>query len=215
LTTTGVLYMVWGDESPDDSIASLKRWHPELPVHVERLGEGSTLLDKAKMRDMTPFDVTLYLDADTLVLGRLDYGFAKAERHGLACCICENPWLARYSGFSGDDRIEYNTGVLFFERDCVVMRDWPVRARVPENAGRIEWGGNVMEMNDQLSFSLAVNGRALPFILPCNWNFRVQFHRACFGPIKVWHSRLACPAAVIEGSHRNDPMFQSVFNLTT
>ena len=26
-----------------------------------------------------------------------------------------------------------------------------------------------------------------PFILPLNWNFRPQWHRAFFGQIRIWH----------------------------
>jgi hypothetical protein len=73
---TGVLYVVWGDGVDgllQRAQASLKHFHPELPVHVERLPEGSGLLDKAGMMDMTPFEETVFLDADTMVMGRLDY----------------------------------------------------------------------------------------------------------------------------------------------
>ena len=77
----GVLYIVWGSaaEGPlERSLDSLKSHHPELPVHVARLGDGACLLDKARMGDLSPYKETLYLDADTVVLGNLDFGFAKA-----------------------------------------------------------------------------------------------------------------------------------------
>src|SRR4051794_26811284 len=96
----GVVYVVWGDveQSLQRSIASLRAVHPELPVHVRRLSEGASLFDKSAMFDFTPFDHTLYLDADTIVLGRLDFGFESAARYGLACCINECPWARRYAG---------------------------------------------------------------------------------------------------------------------
>jgi hypothetical protein len=47
------------------------------------------------MAAMTPFEETLFLDADTVPLGRLDFGFEQAQRFGLACCICEVPWARR------------------------------------------------------------------------------------------------------------------------
>jgi hypothetical protein len=36
------------------------------------------------MLEVTPFEETLFLDNDTVVLGRLDYGFQKASQFGLA-----------------------------------------------------------------------------------------------------------------------------------
>src|SRR5437867_4083281 len=125
-TERGVLYIVWGDgieQSLQRSITSLHSVHPELPVHVQRV-RGDGLQQKSQMRLMSPFQTTLYLDADTIVLGRLDFAFEKSEQFGLACCICEAPWLRRY-GASEGDRIEYNTGVLFFTpRAAPVFREW-------------------------------------------------------------------------------------------
>src|SRR5438067_9971407 len=95
----GVLYVKWGnrlDHALARSVASLKAVHPDLPIHVHELPVASSLLDKANMFDWTPFQETLYLDVDTVVLGRLDYGFERAQRHTLACAICECPWARRY-----------------------------------------------------------------------------------------------------------------------
>src|SRR3954469_15303369 len=116
----GVLYMVWGDKiAPylERSMASVREWHPDLPIHVEGLPPGAdateTLLRKARMCEITPFEETLFLDADTVVLGNLGFGFERARRAGIACAINECPWARRYRdpALSGDT-IEYNTGVL-------------------------------------------------------------------------------------------------------
>ena len=84
---TGVLYIVWGDGVAGllkRSIASLQHFHPELPVHVEKLPDGSGLLDKASMMDLSPFRETVFLDADTVVMGRLDFAVERARRGGLS-----------------------------------------------------------------------------------------------------------------------------------
>ena len=50
--TRGALYIVWGDynkEALDRSVASFQYHHPDLPIHLETLADGSTLLDKANM----------------------------------------------------------------------------------------------------------------------------------------------------------------------
>ncbi len=117
-TNYGAVYVVWGKVDKtilDRSIASLKAHHPDLPVHIEHLPDEATLLDKARLLDFTPFEETLFLDMDTVVMGNLDFGFRKGREVGLALCICECPWARRYGGLAGDV-VEYNTGVMFFTK---------------------------------------------------------------------------------------------------
>lgn len=200
----GALYMVWGnshDRLLERSIASLKKHHPSLPIHVHRVNVGDgedvaaacMLLHKTRMSEISPFKTTLFLDADTVVLGSLDYGFEKARQHGLACCICECPWARRYNGlkYSGD-LIEYNTGVLFFtEAAQQVMYMWERLARTVDSEVNFHSTNRKMDTmlyNDQASFASAVEMTGFnPFVLPLNWNFRPRWHRSFFGPLKVWH----------------------------
>lgn len=99
----GVISIYWGDETklPIERLkASLKRFHPELRHEIFKIeapaGDDSSLNRKAAMHEMTPFDETLYLDIDTVVMGNLDFGFEKARAHGLALVINECPWAKRY-----------------------------------------------------------------------------------------------------------------------
>ena len=83
----GIVYIVWGDQvqpALTRSRLSVEKIHPELPVHVEILRPESSLLDKSRMHRLTPFEETLFLDSDTVVLDRLDFGFEMAAQHGLA-----------------------------------------------------------------------------------------------------------------------------------
>lgn len=194
--TRGVLYIAWPNEPRmagllDRSTVSLKAVHPELPYHVERLEEGSSLLDKSRMADLSPFDETLFLDADTVVMGRLDYGFEKAAQHGLACCICECPWARRFSGLENrGDIVEYNTGVIFFTRKSRPLFDAWVRLRGIGSSlfYRAPEGVKIMLENDQAGFAAAVDETGFnPFALPLNWNFRRQWQETVFGPVKIWH----------------------------
>jgi hypothetical protein len=57
------------------------------------------------------FEETLYLDIDTVVLNRLDFGFEMARKQNLACCICECPWARRYASIQGTS---WNTTPAFF-----------------------------------------------------------------------------------------------------
>jgi hypothetical protein len=193
----GVLYIVWGDKVEpllERSRRSLAAVHPELPAEVVRLEAQDDpikqLLEKSRMARRTPFRETLFLDADTVVLGRLDSAFDKAQRFGLACCICECPWARRYASLSGDV-IEYNTGVLFFaDRAKPLFDAWERLAVDLDSSIRFMHQGKPARMpyNDQCGFAAAVEETGfLPFVLPLNWNFRPAWHRAFFGPIKIWH----------------------------
>ena len=133
MNSRGVLYITFpgylSEESSEAllerSIASLKRWHPDMPYHVARLPEGATLLDKAKMFDLSPFDDTLFLDIDTVVMGDLSFGFTLMERYGLAAAICEAPYARRFKGLAdAGDLIEYNTGVLWFDKTSNIIADF-------------------------------------------------------------------------------------------
>lgn len=117
----GIISIFWGDEAklPIDRLRALvKEHHPELPHEIIKLdGEAedtSNLNQNSRMLDLSPFDETLYLDIDTVVMSRLEFGFEKAVDHGMAICICEVPRARRYNNLFKEDELEYNTGALFF-----------------------------------------------------------------------------------------------------
>jgi hypothetical protein len=196
----GVLYIVWGERAENSlqrSIASLEKIHPELPYEVVQLppetDQFQGLMEKPRVMADSPFDETLFLDADTVVLDRLDYGFAQAARFGLACCICECPWARRYRGLGNDDTVEYSSGVIFFTRDAQeVFDNWlDLTPKIDSTIDFIDSTGKLdfAPFQDQAAFLQAVDRwERAPFILPLNWNFRPAFHRSFFGPIKIWHA---------------------------
>ncbi len=210
----GVLYVKWGNSSRTESsltrsIESVKKYHPELPIHVENIDLGNTdnnldhsnLLIKTRMLDISPFEETLFLDTDTVVLGRLDFGFFKAKKFGIACCICESPWGRRYGGLDGD-MVEYNTGVLFFTKQSKSVFDlWKKYGSKIDSSIKFMRGEEVclMPLNDQAGFAYSVDKLNYPlFVLPLNWNFRPQWHKSFFGPIKIWHDYMDVPSALIK-----------------
>ncbi|MAH83959.1 MAG: hypothetical protein CBB68_06300 [Rhodospirillaceae bacterium TMED8] len=200
----GVLYIVWGEfdtKALARSQNSLFDVHPELPFHVVELPDQSTLLDKATMLELSPFAETLFLDADTVVLGDLTYGFTQARRFGLACSICECPWARRYGGLEGEV-VEYNTGVLFFtERAWSVFDAWKRCAYEIDSSIIFHNGDELarMPLNDQAGFAKAVDDTGFcPFILPYNWNFRPKWHKSWFGPLKIWHDYGDVPEVLLK-----------------
>lgn len=194
----GILSIYWGDESklPIDRLkASVKKFHPELPHEIIQIdashGDLTALNQKAKMLDLSPFEETLFLDMDTVVLGNLNFGFDKAQQFGMALSICECPWARRYSNIFSGNEVEYNTGVLFFTRKSKhVFEKWKQLASYVDSSIFHVMDGvlKAMPANDQGSFALAIEQTGFnPFVLPLNWNFRPYWYRGFFGPIKVWH----------------------------
>lgn len=203
MSRRGVLYLVWeqaGGSRLERSLTSLAQVHPELPHHVVNLPPSSRPIEKAQLYGHSPFETTLFLDTDTVVLGRLDYGFEMAERFGLACCLSANPWRRRYAGVVGDE-IEYDTGALFFDAKAApVFEAWNRLAPNLEATVVFQQDGKVQQApcDDRLSFARAVELCAVaPFVLPHNWNFRPVCHHSCFGPIKIWHGDEAVPETVL------------------
>jgi hypothetical protein len=196
MATRGVLYVVYGsaiEKLVKRSIASLAEFHPELSVHVARLPGIQSHLCKSRMFDMSPFDETLFLDADTIVMGNLDFGFIQAKRFGLACCISSCPWARRYVGVTGD-LVEYNSGVLFFTRSMKpLFTKWAALSNSVASSIR----GAKERPHDQASFAQAVSDCQInPFVLPLNWNYRPKRQLSFFGPIKIWHDRADVPQAL-------------------
>src|ERR1041384_8101189 len=163
----GILYVKWGANNPvlERSIRSVRGIYPEMPIYVQELTGSVSLLDKAAMMAYTPFEETLFLDVDTVVLDRLEFGFEMAIKHGLACSICENPWARRYGGIEGD-LVEYNTGVLFFTKRAKPIFDgWAAKVRTVDSSIKFyntQGQLTVMPHNDQAGFSLAVAEAEVP-----------------------------------------------------
>lgn len=194
----GIISIHWGDEArlPIERLkTSVKKFHPELEHRLIKLQapekNASSLNLKAQMFDLSPFDETLFLDIDTVVLGNLDFGFEKAAEFGIAISICESPWARRYSKVFTGDQIEYNTGVIFFSKKSrVIFDEWKSSANIIDSSHLGVVNGEIYNMtaNDQASFALAIEkSKFNPFVLPLNWNFRPIWHRSFFGPIKIWH----------------------------
>ncbi len=126
-------------------LASLRRWHdwPAL-VAADRPVKGAEWRQaddpgwggrRAKLRWLfdSPFDETLYLDADTLVRGRLDGGFgalrdgwelalAPSSRQGADVLgnLAEQDRVATLADLGGESLLGLQCGVLFWRR-CQAM----------------------------------------------------------------------------------------------
>ncbi len=205
----GILSIYWGDEAklPIKRLCnSVKKFCPDLRHELIKIdavsGDPKSLNQKARMLELSPFEETLFLDIDTVVLGNLDFGFEKARKYGLALSICEAPWARRYPKLFSGDQIEYNTGVIFFTKKAEsVFNEWKRIAHIVDSSivGVNENGIYTMPSNDQGSFAQAIENIDFnPFILPLNWNFRPIWHKSFWGPLKIWHDYSDPPLVISE-----------------
>lgn len=142
----GIIYVVWGERAAkqaDRSIASARRWMPELPVLT--LGDNSCgkVLDCLSPFDgkkflwgrhipflyyESPFRLTLYVDADTEFVASPEIGFrwlddwdfalAETPDRSLASKMVEEPEMEHSRKFLGTPDILYHNGGAFFWRRC-------------------------------------------------------------------------------------------------
>lgn len=223
----GILYICWGDKIQpylERSIASVKAIYPELPIKVIREDGWTGLEAKTLMGARTPFKSTLYLDADTVLLGNVDFAFERAEQFGMACCICEAPWMRRYGQPAEAEMIEYNTGVLFFTKGSGARRvfsHWQTSIDIERSRSRWrmqhDQPGYVrgLQYDDQASFARAIAACEFnPYVLPINYNLRPAFHRSLFAPVKIWHDYSDVPAVVRDTSRAIERGEQLVTHMT-
>jgi hypothetical protein len=208
----GALYIVWGDKVWDvlaRSITSLKNVHPEISIHVERIDPSNAgFLSKCAMFDFSPFAETLFLDADTVVLGDLSFAFEKAARFGLACCIAPSVWARQHYGIEGET-IEYSTGVLFFTEVAKPVFDMYLQLsaeHAKHERSQYMGPGTRTIGEDQGPFAAAIEATGWnPFVLPPNWNFHAGTgHRDIIGPIKIWHHYPEPPSVLFDRDFGND-----------
>ncbi len=191
--------MIWGSNPVVEAalpraVASLKKHHPELEYQVLRMPDDSDLRCKSRMFELSPFDQTLYLDVDTVVLGRLDFGFVKAAKHGMAICINISPWARRYTGLREcGDIVEYDTGAIWFDKSYPAVgrlfEAWTGASNLDSSSRFMSSEGvRCMTVNDQCGFAAAMESTGFnPFVLPSNFNVHPRWQKTIFGEMRVWH----------------------------
>lgn len=210
----GVVYYTFGNSFPDEmenSIESIRKFNKNLPIcwitenpnHPKSKIFDYVIQSQSKKQHgwhkraesllLSPFDITLQIDSDTIVTGDLSYGFGKAEKFDLAICHAPAYYGKGFIDFTSkgsikpirDEQIVYNTGVIFYkknERVKSLFDEW-IRFNSQCSTGQCQCGlSNAME---SLNFN--------PFTLSKSWNFRGGMDTEGHGPVKIWHSREKIP----------------------
>lgn len=212
----GALFVVWGDRTTGSllsrSFASVRAkniptclitdkdstvHHPFDMVKRIEFPPMKALCKKSIMYEHSPFDCSVFLDDDTMVLSDINFGFQQAEKHGIAVSFA--PVFCDTGLFP-----IYNTGVIFFCRDSVVKDCFATWQRLcaEDHIG-----------NDQPRFAQAILEESFnPYVLPHTWNFRGHFGQRIWaqGPIVIWHTKQPLPKDIFEWNISPGPGFAYV-----
>lgn len=209
----GVLYCTYGNKFPEGvekSVKSIRKtnpnleicWITETPDHQKKNIFDYVIESKSQKKTgahkrpdnylLSPFDITLQLDTDTLIRSDLSYGFEKADKFSIA--ICHAPaynggiYVPKQSKKSltaiSPDQVIYNGGVIFYKKDELFRKlidKWN------------EYNSKCKSPRDQPGLSNAMEELGInPFVLSKAWNFR-HYYTEGHGPIKIWHSSREFP----------------------
>jgi hypothetical protein len=209
--TNGAIYIITGDPRYKglliNSAESLKRVMPNLGitvfsqfpivspafervVQVESSGEG--FYDKTRLMQQTPYEKTLFVDADTHVVESLSDIFALLDNFDCAATHEEylnTDWWNYYPRPDIPESFpEFNTGILAFKRSPAmdrVLKDWSEFYQLfrQENPG--------FKINDQPFFRAAVyrnDVRIATLTREYNCKFRGQGYLN--GRVKILHGHV-------------------------
>lgn len=149
-----------------------------------------------------------FLDTDIEILGDMELGFEKAERHGLAIAPAPHysldhfwrfPEVLDREGVPRRSQLQYNTGVFFFapRRVRSLFRRWFELVRMY----------NELVDNDQPFLTLAMEQTGFnPYTLSPAYNYR-PFMQPISGVVRVWHSREPVPDRLNEFERPWPPRF--------
>lgn len=174
--------------------AQVIHWESTVPE-----GKNHAYLAKTRLNKATPFDTTVALDADTLVVGELDSLFPVAEKH--AFCVAQfAQWktsgricsrrIVEWRSWLPDD-IEpalsfgpaINIGVMAFRRDASIFDDWSDAAPM----------GRELFIPDEISCQILLH-RHPHHILASNWNCSCKYDNPLRAEVRVihYHGRKHC-----------------------
>lgn len=202
----GALYVAYGDKARAAclrSVETLREYLPDMAAAVvsdtplagdvqhiyHPEADPGARTQKTQMYALSPFEQTLFLDADTEVVSSPEAGFkllqyvdvvlAQDENHRLADChwrghdVTERSLTMAQVGSDGD-LLYYNTGVVFFRRN--------ERTAALFTAWHNEW--QRWKLHDQLAFARALYTHPVRIAtVRESWNTRLR-GKAKF----VWHN---------------------------
>jgi hypothetical protein len=165
--------------------------HFDMQIKIEN--PAYSFIDKILALKKTPFDKTIYLDADTFVLSDVTDLFNLLNRFDLAAAFEPGRFLDQIGGIPACFS-ELNTGVILYKSVDAVFQtidEW-YKLYAEEIEGMRAIGKKAW--HDQYSFTKAIFERNISFyVLPPEYNARILLPMQASGEVKIVHSRLKNP----------------------
>ena len=177
-----------------------------LPESVRRIpfqfsSEGFARKAEALARAIPRgYSTYLFLDADTVVLDDISFGFEQATRFGIAIAAAPTYLLDEYhrtadilatEKITRRGQLLFNTGVFFFSHEILesgLFGKWLKLAEVHRLTMR----------GDQELLTIALDLRNInPYVLSKSYNTRGRYD-LIIGKTRIWHQRSAVPAGINE-----------------
>ena len=222
----GILYAATGHPWLDEAVRSAescKARMQDVPIalftdrpaeadsslfdHVYGIDEPSySYYDKIEPLTQTPFERTLFLDSDTLVIEPVYELAALLDRFDLA--YCHAPMRYGEHDFPGCNEgfPQGNTGVILYQFNSRVISFFEAWAGSYRTHAEGHAGGDNSALNDQPSFRETIYESDLRFtILPCEYNLRTNMPYFAGGRarVKILHGRdpeLSAVAATVNNT---------------
>lgn len=179
------------DETPFDEII-----YSDNPHHDVR--------DKSTHLGLTPFDQTLYLDGDTLVIGDISPVFPILDRVDIAAAHSTHKELVTIDQIP-ETFPEFNTGVIAYNKNDRVLeffQEWQnihnrqIEQGRPDEEIPVEQGDSLEEIKyfgkktDQPPFREALFKSDVSYsVLPEEYNFGAWGRSFAYGTVKIIHGR--------------------------
>ena len=205
-TNIGLLYICAGDHHLSDAIQSVKSAKRAMPsVETALITDAQSppacfdiaitknrleynFIDKVRYITETPFENTLYLDADTRIYDDISELASILDRCGLAAAHAPG---RRTEPAIDQDKIpdvfpEYNTGVILFRRNSKILGLFDSWLNQYDRMRQDEH----QNIGDQPAFRKAVWGSDINiYTLPAEYNCRTVYPGVVGGDVKIVHGR--------------------------
>jgi hypothetical protein len=165
--------------------------------HVEIVEAERSSRDKPSLIGRSPFEQTIFLDADTYCCAPFPELFDQLDRFELLAALEDCRFSTKFDPLTGEERFvqvpgipesfpELNTGVMAFRRTAAttaLFERWIAEYDEVLN-------GPLSDYHDQPSFRAAIYRSTVPFgVLPSEYNFRLGCPGSARTRIKIIHGR--------------------------
>jgi hypothetical protein len=170
---------------------------PDCFDHIELVAAERSSRDKPSLIGRSPFEQTIFLDADTYCCAPLTELFDQLDRFELLAAHEDGRFSTQMDPVTGEERFvqvpgipesfpELNTGVMAFRRTpatTALFERWIVEYDEVLN-------GPLADYHDQPSFRAAIYRSSVQFsVLPSEYNFRLGCPGKARTQIKIIHGR--------------------------